>query len=356
MINKTTMNKLLFRPPALQVVVVVLTPLLLMGSLCRQPEDPVTTAVRQATPFQLSQAAPPLLQEMAAVPHPLGSRRQQVIGDRLLALMGKAGLQVQEQAFTATVPNPRLHRQPDAPAPLTLEKAGRNIIALTGDLQQGCVYLLGSHYDTKAMEFPYHGANDSGSSSVTLVEIMQWLHRTRPESTCAVAGVWFDGEEALLPDWNDGLRHPARIEDHTYGSRHMVAGLIPCPAAGQAPHCLTIAGQPLQVRVLILLDLIGSPKILLNRDTHSSPALMEKALLLSKALGVKAPPFGRAVPVEDDHIPFLKHGIPAINLIDMHNLDTWHRPGDDTGTVSFQSMERAGRLALALLILLNSPP
>ena len=114
--------------------------------------------------------------------------------------------------------------------------------------------------------------------------------------------------------------------------------------------------QALQVRALILLDMIGSPEILLSRDTHSSPALLEKALVLANALGDRGPAFGRSMPVEDDHIPFLKQGIPAINLIDMHNLATWHRPGDDAGTVSLQSMEKAGRLALALLFLLNTPP
>ena len=48
--------------------------------------------------------------------------------------------------------------------------------------------------------------------------------------------------------------------------------------------------------------------------------------------------------VEDDHTPFLKRGVPAIDLIDF-NFPCWHKPCDDLTAVSksVPGQERRGR-------------
>jgi len=107
-----------------------------------------------------------------------------------------------------------------------------------------------------------------------------------------------------------------------------------------------LGGSP--IKVLILLDMVGSPGVTLTPDLHSHPGLLKLARSLDDATN-KPPLFGTlGRPVEDDHIPFREHGIPAINLIDFEHLDTWHQPGDDPDRVSIASIVKVSRLALAL--------
>jgi Zn-dependent M28 family amino/carboxypeptidase len=43
----------------------------------------------------------------------------------------------------------------------------------------------------------------------------------------------------------------------------------------------------------------------------------------------------------DDHVPFLEKGIPAVDLIDIHD-PRWHTATDDLENVSIQSLQRIG--------------
>ena len=50
--------------------------------------------------------------------------------------------------------------------------------------------------------------------------------------------------------------------------------------------------------------------------------------------------------IADDHIPFKEKGIPAIDLIDFHNLQHWHKPSDKLSAISLNSIEEASKLAM----------
>ena len=52
--------------------------------------------------------------------------------------------------------------------------------------------------------------------------------------------------------------------------------------------------------------------------------------------------------VLDDHTPFLRRGVPAIDLIDF-DFPCWHQPCDDLTAVSRSSLDRSGEAVLELL-------
>jgi hypothetical protein len=55
-----------------------------------------------------------------------------------------------------------------------------------------------------------------------------------------------------------------------------------------------------------------------------------------------------SVAVEDDHMPFLRVGVPAVDLVDLDYTD-WHRDSDTLDKLSPRSMEIVGRVVLRAL-------
>ena len=58
-------------------------------------------------------------------------------------------------------------------------------------------------------------------------------------------------------------------------------------------------------------------------------------------------PTGRTS-VDDDHIPFLRAGIPAVDLIDL-SYAHWHKPSDTLDKLSGPNLEVVGAVVLASL-------
>lgn len=294
-------------------------------------------------------------------PHPFGSPRQQQVTDWLESELMKSGLSVRRLPFTTQVPNPSAGL--GGPASLTLERRGVNILALPDmPLKSRCLIIFASHYDTKEVSgISYVGANDSGSSTVGLLQVLAYLSRAKKGTTsdqkgdlCLIGGVFFDGEEAVLPNWDDGLSHPAKQQDNTYGSRSLANSLVDCPTAADVSGlCLLSEGVYLAVQAVVLFDMIGSPGLLLSRDANSSPKLLGLLEKSADLLGHSSN-LGRVQTVSDDHIPFKEKGIPVLNLIDFNHIETWHAPGDFPESLSVDSVQTAMRLGLA--VALQIPP
>ena len=56
--------------------------------------------------------------------------------------------------------------------------------------------------------------------------------------------------------------------------------------------------------------------------------------------------------MDDDHTPFLDVGIPCVDLIDFNygpENSYWHTPADTLDKISPQSLEKTGKLVLAVL-------
>jgi len=52
--------------------------------------------------------------------------------------------------------------------------------------------------------------------------------------------------------------------------------------------------------------------------------------------------------VEDDHMPFLAAGVPAVDVIDL-DFEAWHTPKDTLDVVSARSLQSVGDVLLAAL-------
>lgn len=288
--------------------------------------------------------------------HPLGSVRQAQIADWLHAETDKMGLESSVDTFRAEVPDPAFLGSTEGSVmqKLTIEQQARNVYAKHKVAGSDCVILIGSHYDTKRLAAgPYLGANDSASSAAAILEIMRQL-KIQSDLRCSLMAVWFDGEEAWLPEWRDGEdRHPARQQDNLYGSRHMAGQLQACGESMCLPAHL--GGE--KVRALILLDMIGMPGVKLSLDSLSDSRLLAMAVAIDKSL-LNGALYGRSYARQstDDHIPFIQRGVPAIDLIDFDNLQTWHQTSDRPESVDFASIEKVSQLAMALVMKLNAGP
>src|SRR2546429_192037 len=134
------------------------------------------------------------------------------------------------------------------------------------------------------------------------------LRRRRPT---AVSGL-FDGEESPrgTPDTTaDFVRGGLR------GSR------VAAKAFGHAS-------------AMILLDFVGNRHLRLPRESYSNASLWSRLRAAARRVGRGAAfPDRTAGAISDDHVPFLRRGIPAIDLIDF-DFPCWHRRCDDLSQVS----------------------
>ena len=100
---------------------------------------------------------------------------------------------------------------------------------------------------------------------------------------------------------------------------------------------------------MVLLDMVGERGVSIPREQGSNPRLWARLRAAARRKGkLGAFPNRTAAAVLDDHIPFQRMGIPAIDLIDF-DFPCWHRPCDDLTAVSARSLDTVGEAVLELL-------
>lgn len=99
---------------------------------------------------------------------------------------------------------------------------------------------------------------------------------------------------------------------------------------------------------MILVDMIGDRDLVLKRETTSTAWLTDIIWSAAKALGHGSTFVAEPFAVEDDHVPFLNAGVPAVDLIDLEYAP-WHTAEDTLDKVSARSMEVVGRVLTAAL-------
>lgn len=198
------------------------------------------------------------------------------------------------------------------------------------------VIIISSHYDSKYYkDMKFVGANDPGSSVGTLLEIARVLGANQQKPKLTYWLVFFDGEEAFCEGWDDCSKPGS--PDNTYGSRHYVAQL-------RKSNELT------RLRAMVLLDLMGYKNLELGRDTLSTRWLQDIIWRTAKEIGHGKYFIDRPEGVgSDDHEPFLRAGIPAVDLIQLNGYRYWHTAEDTIDKVSAQSMKIVGETVLASL-------
>jgi len=188
--------------------------------------------------------------------------------------------------------------------------------------------VIGAHYDTLVKPVGAVGANNGAAGTAIVVQLARDTQRVRrPAGAPELRFVLFDGEEPAsgLPEeqndfYDSGLR----------GSR--------ADAAAHAKH----------TREMILLDYAGNRGLQLPREATSNRALWSRLRRAAEAVGAGSVfPDGTETAITDDHTPFLRAGVPAVDLID------WSYPGhslsDTLDKLSVQSMDAVGETLMRFL-------
>ncbi|HEU4768812.1 MAG TPA: M28 family peptidase [Pyrinomonadaceae bacterium] len=254
-------------------------------------------------------------------PRPPGSPELEKTRAYIANEMRSYGLTVTIDEFTAKTPHGEKKM-----ANITGEFAGETKTTI----------LLASHYDTKFYRnMQFVGANDPAASVGTLLEIGRVISSLPVKPKVTVKLVFFDGEEAFCEGWSDcGNR---QNPDNTYGSRHYVSQL-------QAKN------EVENYAAMILLDMIGYKKLELGRDPTSIRWLQDIIWATGRELGHEKIFVDREEGVGgDDHEPFIRAGIDAVDLIQLNSYPHWHTPEDTIDKLSAQSMKIVGDTVLASL-------
>lgn len=290
--------------------------LVLAGGLRENRSWVRTPALSAGEGFDGERAFEDLEQLVQLGPRPPASealgKARHYLGTELVA----AGAKVSEDSFVSSTPV--------GTVPMT------NVIGVIPG-QSPSVVIIAGHYETARLDgVNFVGANDGGSSAALLLEMGRVLAKHKNAFTYWL--VFFDGEEALK-QWS--------ASDSLYGSRHM---------ADQ----LERDGRLKNVRAFILVDMVGDRHLNILREANSTPWLSDVVFESARQLGYGSAFNGGVFPVEDDHLPFLKKGVPAVDIIDVVPFQSYHHTDRDTiDKCGPESLALVGRVVLATLDVLE---
>lgn len=265
--------------------------------------------------FDSSRAYEHLRRQVGFGPRSAGSAALTQCRQYILAEIKASGIAAREDAFDAATPLGRV-RMVNVIATIPGRRADRIALA--------------THYDTKLFrEFRFVGASDAASSTAAVLELARVLKARQNEFTIEL--LFFDGEEAVV-DWY-------RDNDNTYGSRRYVE---------TAQKTGTLAG----LKALVLLDMIGDRNLTIRRDSNSTPWLTDAVWASAAKLGYLANFLSEQTTIDDDHMPFVRAGIPSVDIIDL-DYPAWHTAQDDLDRVSARSLQIVGDVVIDALPLIE---
>ena len=281
------------------------------------PNIPADTGPAPA--FDANRAMQYVKEIVAFGPRPIGSENHKKVENYLLSHLN--GDDVENDEFTIDTSEGKF--------PV------HNIIAKFPGKRDGII-LIASHYDTNywLRDIDYVGANDGASSSALLLEIANQL-RGRPNDGYSIWLLWDDAEESMKPQWDD--------KESLYGVRHLAE-------KWQADGTLK------KVQAFILEDMIGDADLNIDRDSDSTPWLQDFVYAAASRLGDQSFFFARTLPVIDDHMPFVKRGVPSVDLIDFdygYANVFWHTAQDTVDKLSPKSLLIVGQVTLETVRLLD---
>jgi glutaminyl-peptide cyclotransferase len=198
----------------------------------------------------------------------------------------------------------------------------RNVVGRLGP-RHGKAIVVAAHYDTKDLP-GFVGANDGAGGTAAVLEIARALRGVH--GLPRIRFVLFDGEES--PDDSADFYTTGLRGSRAYARRHAR-----------------------RTRAMILLDFVAEKGAMrIPREASSDPALWSRLRAAARAVGAQTTfPDAVAGGVIDDHTPFQRRGVPAIDLIDF-TFDCWHKPCDDLAAVSARSLDRAGETVIQMLL------
>src|SRR5258706_3915445 len=255
-------------------------------------------------------------------PRPLGSVNHKKVEDYILAHL--KGDVVKTPPSTADPPEGTFHVH--------------NIVAKFPGNKDGII-VIASHYDTNypLRNTSFVGANDGGSSSALLLELANQL-RGKKRDGYSVWLVWDDAEESIKPDTEVPF-----LDDSLYGIRHL-------------EEKWEADGTLKKIKVFLLADMVGDADLNIEHDSNSTAWLEAVVYEAATRLGYQSHFFARTMAVSDDHLTFVKRGVPCADLIDFnygYNDVFWHTTQDTVDKLSPKSLEIVGNTILETIAILD---
>jgi hypothetical protein len=187
--------------------------------------------------------------------------------------------------------------------------------------------VIGAHYDTEAQPPGFVGANDGAAGTAVVVELARTMRKLkRPARARELRFVLFDGEEEPLGQSDADFYAVALRGSKAYAK-----------ANGSS------------TRAMILLDYVGGIGQSIPREGTSNEALWKRLRAAAARAGVaEVFPDGTGAALYDDHTPFLRAGVPSIDLIDFDYAykDTVQDTVDKT---SARALDAVGETVVELL-------
>lgn len=248
-------------------------------------------------------------------------KRQVAVGQRPA---GSPQLRKLAVALRDQLPNGRFESVPNEPRL-------RNVVGILHGPRPAIV--IGAHYDTLAKPRGFVGANNGAAGAAIVIQVA-WSLATNTVAPHAheVRFVLFDGEEpqAGLPEEGSDFYHEGLRGSRAY-----------------------VKQNPKQTKAIVLFDYVGNEGLRLPREETSTPGLWEQLRGAADRAGVSEFfPAETGPAIVDDHTPFLRSGVPAIDLID------WSYPGhslaDGLDKISTRSLDAVGETAVRLVNELRS--
>lgn len=251
-------------------------------------------------------------------PRPIGSVNHKKLENYIYSHL--KGDEVVDDAFIANTPEGKF------PA--------RNIVAKFPGSKDGIIVIAG-HYDTpyNLRNTPFVGANDGGSSTALLLEFANQFRRKKRDGY-SVWLVWTDAEEAVR-QWSP--------TDSLYGTKQL---------ADKWQKDGTLA----KIKSYLLVDMIGDADLSIDRDQNSTPWLLDLIEQAASRYGYQSHFFARTTAIEDDHLPFVRRGVPSADVIDLdygYGNAFHHTPQDTMDKLSPKSFQIVGDTVLETVRMLD---
>jgi len=199
----------------------------------------------------------------------------------------------------------------------------RNIIAERGTEEtDGKWIVIGAHYDSRILAdqdqtaanrlLPVPAANDGASGVAVLLGLAKTLPRMEGKR---ITLAFFDAEDqGRIMGWPDWCLGSALLAEQ-YG------------ALERKPD------------TVIVIDMIGDADLNIYREKNSDASLTDTLFEIASGLGYSKQFINREkYDMQDDHIPFIRQGIPAADLIDF-DYPWWHTSDDTADKLSEESLQ-----------------
>lgn len=253
-----------------------------------------------------------VVEQVSFGPRPSGSEALRRTADYIIGNLEGVGWRVWAQEFTYQ------------------GVALRNIFATrsVGKPRDGAI-LLGAHYDTRPRadreanatrrDEAILGANDGASGVAVLLELARVFEAERCGKGIILA--FFDAEDSGgINGWPFSVGAEAAAEELA-------------PGLGQ----------------VIIVDMVGDADQQFYYERGSDSGIQQELWSIAKEIGygkwfIPEPRHG----VMDDHVPFMRRGVPSVDIIDF-DYAYWHTLQDTADKVSGDSLERVGRVLLEYL-------